>query len=239
MLSIVIGASSGIGKEIAYELAKLGSDLIICATDIRTLHVVKSELETLYLITVKVIPIDLTDDNIDDFLNPHFELLSKANYVFITSGKSIDNDSIGFSRIDEVIKVNLIGIMKVLENILKISFELKSISVISSVATIRPRKNNIYYGSTKSALEHYLGCVRHYLVENDVGVNIYRAGYVDTGLSYDKKLIFPMISPITFANYIIHNKDKNKGLITYPKYWLILSFILKLIPWFIYKKLNL
>jgi len=239
MSSIIIGASSGIGKEIAYLLAKSGSDLILSATDIITLQAIKSELEVIYNISVDIIPIDLKEDNIDRFLEPYSQFLSELKYVYITSGKSVDNDTIGFKSIDNLMSINVIGIMKVLEYFLKTSTTIKSISAISSVATIRPRKNNIYYGSAKSALEHYLGCVRHYLAEQRIAVNIYRAGYVDTGLSYEQKLLFPKASPKRFAKYIISNKDKNKGLITYPKYWIFISLILKSIPWFIFKKLNL
>ena len=78
MKALVTGASSGIGKDIAKYLSKLGYDLIITATDKSSLEELASELKT----KVKVITLDLSikenvyklyeltkDENIDVLIN--------------------------------------------------------------------------------------------------------------------------------------------------------------------------
>ncbi len=61
MKALVTGASSGIGKEIAYYLASLGIDLIIVARNKENLERIKKEVK----VNVKIIAMDLiTSDNV-------------------------------------------------------------------------------------------------------------------------------------------------------------------------------
>ena len=61
MKALVTGASSGIGKEIAYYLASLGIDLIIVARNKENLEKIKKDVN----VNVKIITMDLiTRDNI-------------------------------------------------------------------------------------------------------------------------------------------------------------------------------
>ena len=61
MKALVTGASSGIGKEIAYYLASLGIDLIIVARNKENLEKIKKDVK----VNVKIITMDLiTSDNV-------------------------------------------------------------------------------------------------------------------------------------------------------------------------------
>lgn len=62
MLAFVTGASSGIGRDIARELAKRGYDLIITARNEQKLSELKNELERKYDIFVRVIIADLNKE---------------------------------------------------------------------------------------------------------------------------------------------------------------------------------
>ncbi len=57
MKALITGASSGIGKEIAYYLASLGYDLIIAARSTDKLNLIKEELNN---VNVRVITVDLS-----------------------------------------------------------------------------------------------------------------------------------------------------------------------------------
>ena len=61
MLALVTGASSGIGRDIARELAKRKYDLIIVARTEKALQELKSELENEYKVKVYVKIVDLSD----------------------------------------------------------------------------------------------------------------------------------------------------------------------------------
>ena len=60
MIALVTGASSGIGKDMARYLNKLGYDLIITARNIASLEDLKEELESKSKNTVTVMPKDLS-----------------------------------------------------------------------------------------------------------------------------------------------------------------------------------
>lgn len=61
MIALVTGASSGIGRDIAKELAKRGYNIVAVARDKEKLKNLKSELEKEYKVNVDVISIDLID----------------------------------------------------------------------------------------------------------------------------------------------------------------------------------
>ena len=61
MIALVTGASSGIGRDIARELAKRNYNLIIVARNEEELKKLKTELENKYNIDVDVRVLDLID----------------------------------------------------------------------------------------------------------------------------------------------------------------------------------
>lgn len=61
MTVLITGASKGIGKDLAFEFAKNGHDLILIARSKEILEEVKSELESKYSIKVKCFDFDLTN----------------------------------------------------------------------------------------------------------------------------------------------------------------------------------
>ena len=60
MLALVTGASSGIGRDIAREIAKRKYDVIIVARNEKALQELKEELEREYKVKVYIKIIDLT-----------------------------------------------------------------------------------------------------------------------------------------------------------------------------------
>ena len=61
--ALITGASSGIGKELAYIHAEKGGDLIIVARREDQLNTIKKDIEEKYKVTVLVLPKDLSNQN--------------------------------------------------------------------------------------------------------------------------------------------------------------------------------
>lgn len=61
--ALITGASSGIGKEFAFQLARLGVNLILMARRIELLETLKGEIEQNYKIKVSILQVDLSKAN--------------------------------------------------------------------------------------------------------------------------------------------------------------------------------
>ena len=76
MTYLIIGASSGLGRELAIKFAKKNYNLIIVSRDERDLIAIKSDLEIKYKINVNFIALDFFSiDEIDK------KLFSKKNFT--------------------------------------------------------------------------------------------------------------------------------------------------------------
>ena len=62
MKYLIIGASSGLGRELAYEYAKNKHDLVLVSRDLRDLNAIKSDLEKSE-IKVEIIELDLNSES--------------------------------------------------------------------------------------------------------------------------------------------------------------------------------
>ena len=70
MKYLIIGASSGLGRELANIFAKKNNDLVIVSRDVRDLNAIKSDLEIKYNINVETIELDFSsieDINAENF----------------------------------------------------------------------------------------------------------------------------------------------------------------------------
>ena len=76
MSYLILGASSGLGKELAYILAKHSNNLIIISRDERDLKAIKSDLENKFKINVKYFVVDASSfdeiKNLDTLMYDRF-----------------------------------------------------------------------------------------------------------------------------------------------------------------------
>ena len=95
MSYLILGASSGLGRELAYILAKNSNDLIIISRDERDLRAIKSDLEIKFKITVKYFVVDASSfDEIKKFLYSNLNLLSEIQGILFPIGMMEAKDEI-------------------------------------------------------------------------------------------------------------------------------------------------
>ena len=114
-----------------------------------------------------------------------------------------------------------------------------NISVISSVAGDRGRKDNFLYGSAKAAVTVYSSGLRGRLLDHGVSVTTIKPGFVNTSMTSD--LDFPTLlaaSPDSVAKDIANAINKGRGEVYTPWFWKYIMIIIKLIPDSIFKKIN-
>jgi len=108
-ITLITGASSGLGKDFAYEYAKAKHDLYLIARRIDRLSAIKEEIERLYGVTVWIAQVDLSDPKqLEAFLasvDPDFFIHRLINNAgFGHHGPFEESDP---NTIDSMIEVNI------------------------------------------------------------------------------------------------------------------------------------
>ena len=242
--AIVIGASSGLGRALCKCLAERGYDIILSARNDRDLTATANDLEIRFGITAKVIPIDLAKVdavNCNDYANQCFAPSIMIKQVYITAAviSSADAGDSSIQTIRQIYDINFFGVLFLFSALASRLRDIQSnITVISSIAAIRPRSQNISYSSSKIALEYFILGLKHHYKDNQINIQIYRTGYMDSAMSYGKKLLFPIAPTSKVASYLIKNRQEDFQIRYYPAFWKSISVLLLLLPWSLYKKLK-
>ena len=246
MSYLILGASSGLGRELAYILAKNSNDLIIISRDERDLRAIKSDLEIKFKITVKYFAVDASSfDEIKKFLysNLNLNLLSEIQGILFPVGMMETKDEIlnDMSVSNSLIQANMGVVAYFLSKIFPI-FMQKNKGVIvgfGSVTSTIGRDVNTVYAASKRGLESLFESLAIMALPSKLKIQFYTIGYLDTNLSYGKKLLLPKGSAKKLAKIVYKNLNKDYRRIYYPAWWAVIAIIIKILPFslirYIYK----
>lgn len=150
MYAIITGASSGIGKEIAYELAKRKINVVIVARRAENLQQIKQDIESKYQVTVVPKVLDLSD--LDQCRKLHEETKEYNPEIMINNA--------GFGRVgffdaipveEELAMIDLnIKSLHLLTKLYVQSMEKGIILNVSSMAAFLPTPFMASYAATKA-----------------------------------------------------------------------------------------
>ena len=110
MKYIILGASSGLGREITHLLAKKKNDLIIISRDERDLRAIKDDLEIQYKINVTYFELDLSSfEKIQNFFKSNPNIINEIDGILMPIGMTIENDVItdNLENANQLIQSNL------------------------------------------------------------------------------------------------------------------------------------
>ena len=244
MSYLILGASSGLGRELAYILAKNSNDLIIISRDERDLRAIKSDLEIKFKITVKYFAVDASSfDEIKKFLYSNLKLLSEIQGILFPAGMMEPKDEIlnDMSVSNSLIQANMGTVAYFLSKIFPI-FMQKNKGVIvgfGSISSTIGRDVNTVYAASKRGLESLFESLAITALPSKLKIQFYTIGYLDTNLSYGKKLLLPKGSAKKLAKIVYNNLNKNYRKTYYPSWWAVIAIIIKILPFslirYIYK----
>jgi len=241
---LVIGASAGLGRALSKKLAAEKNNLILIARDDRDLKATASDLIIQYNVKVETLSIDLSATT--DFLT---ELEQRVNIsggidgIFFPIGIVDSNDYIRHDTalLNHINNVNYVSIVNIITKFWDSLIQRQHRTVIvgfGSVASIRGRKNNVYYSAAKRSLLSFFESLRHAASETNVVVQFYILGYLDTNLAFGKNTILPRTNVDVLANRILKNLYIDLGIVYYPRYWRVISMIIKVTPWTFFRRIN-
>lgn len=240
---IIIGASSGVGRSIAEEFARNGQNLLLVSRENRDTDAVATDLKLRFRVSVKTVRLDLavpTPDfseiaNAVDAAGTHFGgLLIPAGTVLCGDDLNLDSKDV-----DGLFRVNCLSICKLIGLIISKHNANSPIALIGfgSIASVRGRQSNIIYSAAKAALRLYFESLRHACVGRRITVQFYLLGYMNTNLAFAYRVPMPKADPQDLARVVYRDLQKDVGVRFFPRYWLFVSMILRMLPWMIYKRL--
>ncbi|HEX5001814.1 MAG TPA: SDR family NAD(P)-dependent oxidoreductase [Bacteroidia bacterium] len=241
----VIGASSGLGRQLSEQLAERKYKVVISSRNERDLDVLCNHLTLTTGAETFSFPIDLS--NLTNELKARQmvnEFISKFGYPeasYFVSGVIHDEDFTlkAASYLPILMQVNFLAPALLISEVAGSNPGVRSeIIVASTVAASRPRGKNIAYGTAKRALEQYCSGLMHGLAGGFTAIRVYRLGYMDTNLSYGQKLLFKPASTAKIAKALLSGSHKKEGIYYLPRFWQLITFILNCIPFAIYKKMK-
>ena len=241
---LIIGASSGIGRESAHVFTQEGHNVICSSRDKEELEYLVSDLKVRYDCQAYAVSVDLTQlSKINNYVAEIYKIVQTLDCVIVTVG-TMPADQVHYSNQKELLDTamtNYIGIAAVLNEISIKMREINSgvIVCLSSVAGERGRQSNFIHGATKSALSTYLQGLRMKLNKYNIQVITVFPGYVDTLMSYGKVKAIFAVSPYYFARRIYKLSGSKRNIVYVPVIWWFIARILKSIPEGIYKRLRL
>ena len=243
MSYLIIGASSGLGRDLSYSFAEKKNDLILVARDKKDLEAIKSDIEIKHNVSVIIITADLSSlDNIDLQLFSDEEIYKNLKGVLFPIGHMFENDNVNLNikNIQAIICSNYLSITYIVSKLTKYFSSSSNFSIVGfgSVSGIIGRKVNSNYAASKRALESYFESLGFENIGNNINIQFYILGYLNTNLSFGQNLNLPKGSTKKLSLIVLKNINKKFKKKYYPFFWLIIVFLLKVTPFSFIIKLN-
>ncbi|HEY8122974.1 MAG TPA: SDR family oxidoreductase [Myxococcota bacterium] len=239
--ALIVGASAGIGRALASELARRGYALVLAARDHGELQRLASDLALRHGVSAEVVAFDVGD------IAAHarwLEACGDLDVIALCHGAMADQLAAqrDFSEVRRMIELNYAACVSLLE-LAAPRFVARGRGVlcaVSSVAGDRGRQSNYLYGSTKAALSAYLQGLRNRLAPSGVHVLTVKPGFVDTGMTWGLvNAGSPLVaSPERVARDIARALERRVDVLYTPFYWRFILLILRAIPERVFKRLK-
>lgn len=241
--AVVVGASSGIGAELARQLAREGYALALLARREDALVALTNEINTAAGEPRAVYYVhDVTDyAAISGLFQTLLRDLKRIDVFVYVAGvmPNVDFSEYAFEKDKLMTEVHLLGAMAWLGQAATLFERMKSGKIvgISSVAGDRGRVKNPAYNASKAGFDTYLEALRNRLTRSGVHVLTVRPGPVDTPMTKQVGGLF-MVSPDKVCRDIVRAMRRRQQVLYTPARWRWIMFIVRNLPSVIFRRLN-
>jgi NAD(P)-dependent dehydrogenase (short-subunit alcohol dehydrogenase family) len=244
--AVVIGASSGMGRALVWRLLSDGWNVAAIArrgAELDSLHAETDATRRGHGVELHVHVHDVADTReVPDLFERIVRELGGLELLVFAAGimPKVGRDEYDTEKDLAMVAVNLAGAIAWCNAAANYFRAQRSGTIvgISSVAGDRGRKGAPAYGTTKAALNTYLESLRNRLAESNVHVCTIKPGFVDTVMTQGMAKLPMLISADEAARLILKAARSRANVRYVPRPWFFVMTIIRSIPSFLFKKMN-
>lgn len=234
---LITGASSGIGKALAFEMANRGYAIGLTARRMDELEKVKHEIKKekpSAIVAVRILDVTNYDD-VPDAVKSIAEELDGLDIAFVNAGIGL-GEEVGkgqFAKSRSTIETNLVGAIATIDAAANLFIEAGKghIVGVASVAAFRGMPKSASYSASKAGLSVYLEALRAETYGKDIDVTVLYPGYIDTPLNSmlkNRPFLISVEKGAAIIARLIEKKVKSSTVPVFP--WNIVGSLLKILP---------
>ena len=235
--AIIVGATSGIGKELAKILVDNDYTVGITGRRLDLLKQLKSENPDKFIIKSFNISIPFENKILLDSLATE---LKGLDLLVISSGTGSSNEELDFKIEKETIDTNVSGVTEIADWAFNYFRNQCSghLAVISSIAGLRGGRFAPAYGASKAFQINYFEGLRQKAKKLKLPITItdIRPGFVDTAMAKTENK-FWVSTPQKAAMQVFSALKRKKKIAYITKRWILIAFIIKLLPKWIHERI--
>ncbi len=216
---LITGASSGIGKEMAYVYAENKYNLILVARRKENLEAIKSDIEQKHKLDVQIFDVDLSKTNSAELLyNKVSEQKLKVDVLINNAGFGINGKfkDIDMEWEESMLILNMITLTKLTKLFVKDMLKTGSGNIINiaSTASFQAVPNFATYAATKAYVLHFSEAIAYELKNDNITVTAICPGATKSEFAevaeVDQKLFSKAPSSRELAEFTFSAMKKGK-----------------------------
>lgn len=233
---IIIGATSGIGYEVAKDYLKMGWRVGVAGRREDALEKFRSMAPNM----VEIQPLDVTRDDAPEKLQILIDKLGGMNLFLLSSGIGSQNLELKPEIEINTARTNVVGFVRMVTAAFNYFKQQGGghLAVISSIAGTKGLGSAPAYSATKRFQNSYINALAQlaHMEKLNIRFTDIRPGFVETDLLKDRD--YPLLmKPERVAAHIIKALNRNKRIVMIDRRYAIIVFFWRMIPLWIWERL--
>jgi short-subunit dehydrogenase len=243
LTTIIVGASAGVGRALTHEFARRRHDLLLVSRDEEDINALARDVTLRFGVRAETVAADLAAPReAVAAIGEVAGLLGHVNALLVPAGVAFEHDVAAADPelIERIVTVNFVSVALLAAEFLHRMQATGGGAIVGfgSIAAARGRERNAVYAASKRALASYFESLRHAAAGTNVAVSFYQLGYVATQAAFGKRLLVRATTPERVATQIAARLYEDRGTVYFPWYWRPLTLALRILPWFVFKRLS-
>lgn len=226
---VISGASSGIGAELAIQLAGQGVMLCLLGRDALRLNEISEKCQSRGAATSTHV-VDVRDDKHMEKLLLELDDQHSFDLVIASAGVGRQYEDTEFIRLTT--EINVFGVLNMVEPLLPRMKERNGgqVAVLSSLAGFRTFGRPAGYSASKAWVRLYGEALRGQYAKYGVGVSVVCPGFVKTPMVQNAPKNMSVMPVEEAAAKIVHGLKRNKGRIIFPFHQAFFIWLISTLP---------